>query len=227
MNKKVISYTHLAQKPIVREVAGKGSRTIEGYAIVFNKWSECLTDGFEMYCEMIKPGAVTASDLAKYDITMTMWHDREKLLARSNKGKGTLKLSVDNVGVKFSFEASKGSTGEEALALVRRGDIDAASFTFYEDEAKIEYSRGADGMNQRIISKLGTITEFTLTNSPAYSATSASAREKAKSNLEKVKKYCEEAKLKNLEREIAEGERINDNLRIMICSNFNKMRNNG
>lgn len=68
------------------------------------------------------------------DIKMTLWHNREKLLARSNRGEGTLALTVDEIGVKYSFEAPNTPDGNTALELVRRGDLSGSSFTYWSDE---------------------------------------------------------------------------------------------
>ena len=85
--------------PRLREgTEGGGSRTIEGYAIVFNTESRILCDYWDNYREIIEPGAITDERLREMDIKMTMYHNREKILARSFKGEGTLKLSVDDIG---------------------------------------------------------------------------------------------------------------------------------
>ena len=75
-------------QPHLREVSEEGGsgRTIEGYAIVFGVESRMLVDYWDDYREIIEPGAITEEELAQMDIKMTMWHNREKLLARSNKG---------------------------------------------------------------------------------------------------------------------------------------------
>ena len=67
--------------PRLREV-GEGaapSRTIEGYAIVFGRESELLSDYWDNYREIIENGAVTQELLDSSDIKMTIWHNRERL----------------------------------------------------------------------------------------------------------------------------------------------------
>ena len=125
-------------KPRYREaVEGeKTSRTIEGYAIVFGVESKILSDYWDNYREIIEPGAITEERLKSMDIKMTMYHNREKILARSTKGEGTLKLSVDEVGVHYEFEAPNTVDGDTALELVKRGDLQGSSFMFWTDEKK-------------------------------------------------------------------------------------------
>ena len=80
--------------------------------------------------EVIAPEAVTKEFLDGQDIKMTMFHDSHSLLARSNKGGGTLSYTVDDKGVMFEFTAPNTVDGEKALELVRRGDISGCSFAF-------------------------------------------------------------------------------------------------
>lgn len=166
-------------RPHLREAADGGeSRTIEGYAIVFGVESRMIVDWCDAYREIIEPGAVTAEDLAKWDIKMTLWHNRERLLARSNKGEGTLRLEVDQTGVKYAFEAPRTVDGETALELVRRGDLSGSSFTYWSDESTdVSYEKADDGAILRHVRRLGYVSEMTIASDPAYTQTSVTARE--------------------------------------------------
>ena len=130
--KEIRSFIGGKWKPVLREAAegGSESRTIEGYAIVFGVESRILSDYWDNYREIIEPGAITEERLKEMDIKMTMYHNREKILARSTNGEGTLKLSVDDVGVNYSFEAPNTVDGDTALELVKRGDMSGSSFMF-------------------------------------------------------------------------------------------------
>ena len=86
----------------VREAAeGEApSRTITGYAILFNVPSAPLwSDEDSEAREVIAPEAVTKELLDGQDIKMTMFHNRQLILARSNKGGGTLSYTEDGVTV--------------------------------------------------------------------------------------------------------------------------------
>lgn len=167
-------------QPHLREVSeGEGSgRIIEGYAIVFGVESRMLVDYWDDYREIIEPGAITEEELAQMDIKMTMWHNREKLLARSNKGVGTLKLSVDEIGVKYEFEAPNTSDGNNALELVKRGDMSGSSFTYWSDESSaVNYTKDDDDTLIRHVNKINMVYEMTIASDPAYTQTSVTARE--------------------------------------------------
>lgn len=166
-------------QPHLREAADGGeSRTIEGYAVVFGVRSVLLADWYDRYYEVIEPGAIDEARLREMDIKMTMFHDREILLARSNKGQGTLKLSVDEVGVKYEFEAPRTCDGDNALELVRRGDLSGSSFTFWSDErSSVRYELLDDDVLLRHVDRIDKVYEMTIAADPAYVETTVTARE--------------------------------------------------
>lgn len=166
-------------KPRLREGNESGeSRTIEGYAIVFGVESVILADYWENYREIIEPGAITEERLKDMDIKMTMYHNREKLLARSNRGEGTLKLKVDEVGVHYEFEAPNTEDGNTALELVKRGDLSGSSFMYWTDEKSgVSYEKTKEGLLLRRVRTIGEIYDMTIAADPAYTETTAMTRE--------------------------------------------------
>lgn len=166
-------------QPKLREAPeGKESRTIEGYAIVFGVESVLMADYWDPYREVIEKGAVTAEDLKKWDIKMTIWHNRERLLARSNKGKGTLTLTVDDKGVKYEFDAPHTPDGDTALENVKLGNLSGSSFTYWTDEANnVSYEKNEEGVIIRHVNKISEVMEMTIASDPAFSQTTVSARE--------------------------------------------------
>lgn len=168
----------------LREIDGiEESRTITGYAILFDVPSAPLyEDEGEVIREVIAPEAVSLELLNKSDIKMTMFHDRQLLLARSNKGSGTLSYGIDDKGVYFEFEAPDTADGDKAIELVKRGDIAGCSFAFstrYYDRAFVEESV-VHGDKVEVTYRVKVITgiyDFTLAADPAYPDTSVEARE--------------------------------------------------
>ena len=177
--REVRTYADGRFQPHLREAADGGeSRTIEGYAIVFGVRSVLLADWYDRYYEVIEPGAIDEERLREMDIKMTMFHDREILLARSNKGQGTLRLSVDEIGVKYEFEAPRTCDGDNALELVRRGDLTGSSFTFWSDErSSVRYDLLDDDTLLRHVDRIDRIYEMTIAADPAYTETTVTARE--------------------------------------------------
>ena len=161
------------------------SRTITGYTILFNVPSAPLwSDEDSEAREVIAPEAVTKEFLDGQDIKMTMFHDSHSLLARSNKGGGTLSYTVDDKGVIFEFTAPNTVDGDKALELVRRGDISGCSFAFtthYFDSDFVERqskvaANGVNNITYRVKAVTG-IYDFTLAANPYYPDTSVEVRE--------------------------------------------------
>lgn len=181
---------HTVSELHVREAAeGVESRTITGYAILFNTPSAPLyMSEDEEVREVIAPGAVTMELLDGSDIKMTMFHDRKLILARSKNGKGTLKYGIDDKGVYFEFDAPKTADGDKALELVRRGDIAGCSFaftTYYYDNKYVACDlQRMDGKTYitYTVNVITGIYDFTLAADPAYPDTTceAEARELVK-----------------------------------------------
>ena len=164
-------------KLAVRETEGSQdgeSRTITGTAIVFNAESEVLDDWGEKFREVILPEAATMEFLNSQDIKMNMLHDRQLTIARSNKGVGTLRLSVDERGVNFEFEAPKCDIGDRCLEMVRRGDYSGCSFEFYPKDYDVERNGDEVKVTHRAFEF---ISALTIGMDPAYRQTSVNARE--------------------------------------------------
>ncbi|MBQ7212795.1 MAG: HK97 family phage prohead protease [Muribaculaceae bacterium] len=174
-----------------REDGGE-SRTITGYAIMFGVPSVVLwSDEGSEAREVIAAEAVTQELLDESDIKFTMFHDRQLILARSNKGKGTLTYRIDDKGVAFEFEAPATADGDKALELVRRGDIAGCSFaftTYYYDENYVSpTSEIIDGVEvvTYTVRQILSIEDFTLAADPAYPSTSVDVRELREALTEK------------------------------------------
>ena len=166
----------------VREaVDGVESRTITGRAIVFNQPSVVMgVSDSGVVREVVLPEAITREVLDGSDIKMTLFHDRQLILARSNKGSGTLRYDVDGDGVTFEFEAPHTADGDKALELVRRGDIDGCSFaftTYYFDPEWVRESVDGDGNVTMEVARVLGVHDFTLTPDPAYRQTTVETRE--------------------------------------------------
>lgn len=199
----------------IREATdGAESRTIEGYALKFGVRSRLLCDWWNNYYEVLEPGCVTREMLDKQDIKLTMFHDRQLVLARSNKGNGTLSYEVDKAGVKFWAEMPHTVDGDKALELVSRGDIAGCSFIYSTDEDDSEnavsYERldekGDDGEDilLRHVKRIDNVYDFTITTDPAYEQTDVSKREVEAAGI----KFEQQPKPKQID-ESKKRERIN------------------
>lgn len=150
--------------------ANDDSRTIEGYALVFNSLSEDL-GGFR---ENILPEAVEGM-IEQSDIMALLNHDKSRgILARSRYGKGSLTLEIDEVGLRYQFDAPRTALGDEVLEYIRRGEITSSSFAFViENDA---WEKQEDGSYIRTIKKFKRLYDVSPVFEPAYQATTACKR---------------------------------------------------
>lgn len=167
-------------------------RTIDGYAIVFNQRSEVMLDwtdeGIRRFVEVIDPSAVDEALLMQSDIRALVEHNRERLLARYNKGKGTLNLSLDEHGLRYTFDAPNTADGDYAVEMVGRGDISGSSFAFRVKNEDTEWSKEGK-IWLRTIKKISILRDVTITTDPAYTQTEVSVR-----SLDEMDKPIEEEK---------------------------------
>lgn len=164
-------------------------RTVEGYALLFGVSSDGLS--FE---EVIERGSLDGV-VNKSDVFALMNHSHSRgLLARSNKGKGSLSLIIDEKGLKYRFEAPKTALGDELLENIRRGEICESSFCF--DVEKDTWEKKSNGKWKRTVSKIGNLYDVSPVYNAAYSATSVYMRGKeqvekelSRQNEENLKEY--------------------------------------
>lgn len=170
----------------VREQGGKQSRVIEGHAVVFGVRSVNLTpwsDSREIY-EVIEPGAITKELINRSDVVLTAFHNNEKILGRSVKGKGTLALSIDKKGLFIRCELPQTATADELLVAIQRGDITGMSFAFEDDEEKgvtMERRRIEDHDGKEVwlrhVKCITALHDVTIAGHPAYPQTDIAQRE--------------------------------------------------
>lgn len=199
-----------AQLRIRQTEDGGESRGIEGMSIVFDSVSAPLySDGEIEIREKIAPEAVTDELLASSDILFTLYHDNTRILARSNKGVGTLNYQRTREGVRFWLDTPDTEDGRTALELVKRGEISGCSFAFTVDmgdpeaeERTVETDKNGKRIVTYTVKKIRTIHDFTLTPRPAYTDTSVGTRLRESQELREKKEaraYQEEVeKLRNL-----------------------------
>lgn len=143
------------------------SRTIEGYAAVYNAETD-----LGWFREEITPDAFNNAEMG--DVVALFNHDPNLPLARTSSG--TLKLTLDEKGLKYRFEAPDTTLGEDLLKLIRRGDISQSSFAFtIKEEHWIEV---AGQKPKRLIKSIDTLFDVSPVTYPAYKETSVMARKK-------------------------------------------------
>lgn len=172
---EIRSFSEKRAMPTVLE----DSRTIEGYAIVFEKESRMMFDWWKgrNFIEVIKRGAVRPEDFKSWDIKALAEHDKSRLLARSWNGVGSLSLSLDDYGLKYRFDAPNTEEGNNAVELIKRGDIFGSSFSYSTDDSEnVRYTKRSDGTLLREVLKIDRMYDVSVVTDPAYFGTDVTVR---------------------------------------------------
>lgn len=144
---------------------GEG-RSVEGYAAVYDEWSEDL-GGFR---ERIAPGAFEGCDMQ--DVAFLFNHEPDSVMARTSSG--TLSLRTDDVGLSFAASLDPSDVDvQRLLPKMQRGDVSKCSFAFYVEKDRWYQE---EGQTYRELLKINPLLDVSAVTYPAYPQTSATAR---------------------------------------------------
>lgn len=142
-----------------------GELRFDGYAAMFNSWSQNL-GGFR---EQIAPGAFSKA-IVSDDVRALYNHDPNYVLGRNKAG--TLTLSEDDKGLHFDVRAPDTGWARDLHESVKRGDVNQCSFGF---EVIEDDWRTVNGLDERTLKEVR-LFDVSIVTYPAYEATSANAR---------------------------------------------------
>ena len=153
-----------------------GGAIVEGCAAVFYDAADPTGTTYKLYedlVERIDPKAFD-EDLAAGGDRLALWsHDSTNPLARQS---GTLQLTTDSKGLRFSFCPANTQAGRDLVSLCRAGVVKGASFTFSaQDIAWLDEG----GEYTRLLLRVQTY-EVSPCADPAYTGTSCSVRDTLK-----------------------------------------------
>ena len=152
---------------------------ISGYAAVFN----VKTNLFENYYEKIDKSAFDSADLS--EVVLRYNHEDSQLILASTKN-NTLKLSVDNFGLKVEAELIDNQFNADMYKLIQAGAIDKMSFAFSYDPDSSEWIF-TDEKSIEIIKKIDKVFDVSIVDFPQYQETSIHAFKKVMRSY-KIKK---------------------------------------
>jgi len=170
--------------------ASEEGNTVTGYAAVFNSESEDMGWFTEMR-EIIMPGAFDEADMT--DVRALLNHDPNMLLARTSSG--TLELSVDKTGLRYSFELPDTTAGRDLREMLRRGDLSQSSFGFTVAKQSWEEEKDERGETTKIIrkiDKIGRLFDVSPVTYPAYPSSVSELRSSFEAWKEKNKEPKEQ-----------------------------------
>jgi len=171
----------IEKRSIISEMtAEEEKRTIAGYAVKWNELSEQL--GF--FREKFSKGAFKDSLLDKQQ--MALWNHNTDVVLGSTRNQ-TLRLSEDEVGLRFEIDLANTTQANDIYELVKRGDINGVSFGFY---AELEDWEDRSDTAVRTINRADLI-EISPTPFPAYSQSEVNVRS-LEERYQEFKKKSEE-----------------------------------
>ena len=150
---------------------------IEGYALKFGTESEDL-GGF---IETIERDALKDTDFS--DVRALFNHNADHIIARSSAD--TLKLEVDDIGLKFKARIPNTTYGRDLLENLRNGNVNQCSFGFRlaekGDTLKFDEARN---IYKRTLKNIKEILDVSVVTYPAYRDTDVAP---ALRSIEKLK----------------------------------------
>jgi HK97 family phage prohead protease len=155
--------------------AESNSRTVYGYAMLYDTPTVLWEYEDTQYVEVIERGAATEA-LKSSDIRALFNHNPNYILARTSSN--TLTVREDEKGLYFEFEAPETSTGNDLLVSIQRGDISQASFAFDISERSILREQKTEGKEVVTITikKMKELYDVSPVTYPAYKDTEVSMR---------------------------------------------------
>lgn len=142
---------------------------LEGYAIVFNQ-ETLIGDAKRGFREMIMPSALKNTSMK--DVPLKYNHmDNFLVIARTKNG--SLKLEVDDVGLRIRAELLDTQTNKDIYKMVQNGLLDKMSFAFTVKSQ--EWDRSGE-IPLRKITSIERLYDVSIVDLPAYEGTSIYSR---------------------------------------------------
>ena len=160
--------------PAEMRVASDG--TIEGYAAIFDVWSEV----FGWFREKIRPGTFTKT-VKESDVRALFNHDSNYVLGRTHAD--TLELKEDKKGLFFRTKPPDTQWAADLRTSIGRGDIDQASFQF--DTLREEWNYDVDPIERELVEVR--LYDVSVVTFPAYPQTNVKVRAAAEQLLYRVR----------------------------------------
>lgn len=148
-----------------------GRQVAVGYAARFNTFSQNL-GGF---VEVVEPTAFNQT-VQQADVRALYNHEPNMLLGRMSSG--TLRLEVDEVGLRYELDLPPTQLGKDLAVLMARGDISGSSFGFQTIEDG--WGETPDGFPMRSLKQVA-LRDVGPVTFPAYTAADVALRSLAES----------------------------------------------
>lgn len=163
-----------------RDLGEDNQMIVEGYAVVFNSETRLFEDVYEQ----IDRGAFDGVDFS--DVRAFYDHQTGNLLGRTKAD--TLRLTIDDTGLRFRLILPNTQLGRDTYELVKRGDLSQCSFGFYVGD---EDWSVVDDVYHRTITKIDELVEISLVSIPAYDNTTVTVAQRSVEAIKERKRKLE------------------------------------
>jgi uncharacterized protein len=157
------------------ETRADGKPMIVGYASVFYREDDPGTE-YRLWSdvfERVKPAAFDRA-VKEDDVRGLFNHDPSQILGRN--GAGTLRLSVDKVGLRYEIDPPDTAQAAAVVEAIRRGDVTGSSFGFMPDVTTYREER-RDGKLVTIVERESVrLFDVSPVTFPAYTAATTGLR---------------------------------------------------
>jgi uncharacterized protein len=171
IERRSIDFDEVPEAELTVEKRANGVEVLTGYAAVYNRLSLPLREGGTAFREIILPGAFDKIlSRRNIDVVALVNHDSSLLLGRTSSG--TVELSSDQKGLRYTVTPPDTVLGRDTLTLVRRRDLRGSSFAFQVDPGKGERFTNDDKGPVREIREVSTLHDVSVVLTPAYPASS-------------------------------------------------------
>jgi HK97 family phage prohead protease len=168
-------FLSLADHPVkVEQRVGTEPPYLVGYAAPFYQRGNAGTE-YQLYddlVERIMPGCFDRA-LKEDDCRALFNHNVDFILGRASAG--TMKLSVDKVGLRYEVQMPDTQTARDVMESIRRGDVTGSSFSFipHEQKGMVHFKEG-----DRYVRELHSVRLFDVgpVTFPAYSGSTTGVR---------------------------------------------------
>lgn len=179
----------------------KESRTITGKAISFDTPSRYIG-----YIEYVNRGAITQDLIDSSNITFNINHNDDYMMARWNRGQGTLDIQLKEDGVYFKFDAPPTDKGDELLWNIRHGNIYECSFAFtMPDDQAMRWFRNEDDELCGEVLRIDGLYDLSAVTTAAYPDTDINAN---CFDLEAIKRSLDEATEERAEENVEKNDTV-------------------
>jgi HK97 family phage prohead protease len=180
LERRCLAFDECPEAELTIETRANGTQVLTGYAAVYNRFSLPLREGGSQFREIILPGAfdkVLNRQRGKQDVVALLNHNPDLILGRS--ASGTLELTSDDRGLRYTVIPPDTQVGRDTMELVRRRDLKGSSFAFGLEPGKGDRWSSDEQGAVREVREVSSLVDVSVVLTPAYPASSVTVAQRS------------------------------------------------